>query len=121
MRLTSTALLAALAAVLGARALFVAVPVRTKTITAAPFCAPDSAEHRKHVRHRGHRNHAEHRSHHEHGATHAGHTHVHAPPPAIARVQPPVSPSATLTLDAFDAPSPLSVAEAEKAARGIHR
>ncbi|HJQ39284.1 MAG TPA: hypothetical protein VKB93_19260 [Thermoanaerobaculia bacterium] len=106
-----------------------AVPLQQKASVAAPFCKTTEEHEQKHgTKHHGHRVHRDHddhqRAHPNHQQQHQQH-HVHIPPavnvPARAATVQPIAPVATLKLDAFDTPSPLSVAEAEKAKRAIHR
>lgn len=132
---SSISLLAALIGVIALLFYLAAVPRQHKVSAAAPICkTTDESEHERHG-HRGgakhaHRAHREHREHHQgsgahgHAGAHQQHQQhqqhvppsptVNVPPVRVVSVQ-PIVPAATLKMDAFDAPSPLSVAEAEKA------
>ncbi len=124
MRTSSISLLAALAGVIALLFCLAAVPLQQKAVVAAPFCK--TTEGHEHERHHGvkhaHRGHRAHAAHGHAGAHHQQHQqHAHVPPTVTVPTSPPaihsISPAATLKLDVFDAPSPLSVAEAEKAHR----
>jgi hypothetical protein len=130
MRTSSISLLTALAGVVALVFYLAAVPQQQKAPAAAPFCKTTEEHERLHGHHRGgkhaHRAHQEHhQGAHGHAGAHQQHQHhvaptVNVPPARVVSVQ-PISPVATLKVDAFDAPSPLSIAEAEKASRATHR
>ena len=122
----STSLLAALAGVIALLFYLAAVPLQRKEPVAAPFCKTNEEHERQHGKHGAKHTHRAHRGHHP--STHQQHEHqqhVHVPPAVIPPAAPaairPIAPAVTLALDAFDAPSPLAVAEAEKAKRAVRR